>query len=561
MKDKDWQSASSLLSLPNEILTQCILPRLSVYDMARLECVCKAFAAPDGLVAQTVRSQTLMRFNASLEGKPPGWSWARVKAQTEFHFEGKHIVRNYLHVHQVAFLLDGKLNKPTHPMPSDSITSPPCNSTQSFCTPSKSSNVLSSSPSEVAPAPEIKPAKSPADATLYSPPAANTRLRSIAPPSTPNPEPSTTVVDQTLSDPTHLRKRRRRTTRLRPVKRQKQAPVRQNHRDPILCRRLNLPHGLCFTNHGFLAIADCRNHFIRVCRVPMPNHSVASFTTAVAQPASSTSSHTSSSSATAALSSPEPPTTPTNEALELFGPLSWENQRVAWTIGRGYGKEDGYLNCPIGVAVTRSGRVFVSEYGNRRVQEFRLDTGEFVCTVPIRGLAQPMGISVNEAETLLAVADLDSCVIHLLCLTDDPPAPFTSHPQDRKTPFMHSVMFGVWYPRDVAFARDGSLVVSQDRDQVAVFSPSLNGTTSCKFGYNSATAGGFDLTSGVAVTAAGDILVGDKTRLQLFSFTGNHLAVLRSGVENFVGACGVAVDPVTGMVAYAEGNRGRVVVL
>jgi DNA-binding beta-propeller fold protein YncE len=78
------------------------------------------------------------------------------------------------------------------------------------------------------------------------------------------------------------------------------------------------------------------------------------------------------------------------------------------------GSLDGQFNQPIGLAVDRSGNVFVADSGNARVQKFT-NEGTFVGTVGCSGAVDggfgfPWGIAIEPASGRLVVSDIASDV-------------------------------------------------------------------------------------------------------------------------------------------------------
>jgi len=88
------------------------------------------------------------------------------------------------------------------------------------------------------------------------------------------------------------------------------------------------------------------------------------------------------------------------------------------TIGQGQGWEDGQLENPISVVINSKGEVIVSDHGNRRIQVFSEETGEFLRAFGGDQLGNPYHVAVDEADRVF-VCDCDNNDVKVFSLAGD----------------------------------------------------------------------------------------------------------------------------------------------
>ena len=174
------------------------------------------------------------------------------------------------------------------------------------------------------------------------------------------------------------------------------------------------------------------------------------------------------------------------------------------------GKEDERLVTPYGVTVDRSGRLYVVDTFQRRIQRFDAAAGEFaVFPAEDRPLSSPVGIAVDAAGRIYVTDSREGVIKVFAGAGDTAPAAIGAGLLQR--------------PTGIAVNQEGNelLVVDTKLDQVFRFDlddRSLQG----RFGARGGEAGQFNHPTHIAVAGDGTVLVTDALnfRIQTFSATG-----------------------------------------
>ena len=206
-----------------------------------------------------------------------------------------------------------------------------------------------------------------------------------------------------------------------------------------------------------------------------------------------------------------------------------------------------------GVALAPSGRVYVADTRNHRVQSFTaagVPAGAITGTGAGRArLNRPVGVAVDGAGRVYVTEALGDR-LHRFTADGTAIDTFGGH-GDRR----------LGDPRGVAVARDGAVLVVDAADaRVEVFAPS--GAVLGSWGSRGSGPGQFADPHGIAVAPGGDVYVTDRAagRVLRFSPAGVHLGSF-DGRGTPAGALveptGITVDR-TGAVHVADTGRGRV---
>ena len=219
----------------------------------------------------------------------------------------------------------------------------------------------------------------------------------------------------------------------------------------------------------------------------------------------------------------------------------------------GFGTGPGQFDAPLGIAVNAWGEVYVSEYGNSRVQKFTAD-GTF--------LTQWGGKGFRDGEFYpamrVAVDTFGSVYV-------------TEHGQARIQRFDENGGFlNKWGgigtddgkldgPYGIAVDAAGSVYV-MDRYNSRVQKFTATGGFVTKWGSRGDGPGQFKDALGIAAAPSGHVYIVDSVRVQEFSANGDFLrqwGSLGKGEGQFAGCCGVAVDR-AGRVYVADANNYRI---
>ena len=228
----------------------------------------------------------------------------------------------------------------------------------------------------------------------------------------------------------------------------------------------------------------------------------------------------------------------------------------AWgTKGTGPGQFDG----PRGIAVDSQGNVWVSEFGNHRIQKFSA-SGQSLGTTGRQGaqsgqMDQPFGLAIDVRGALL-VAEWGNNRVQRLG-TSSLPAYVWGSPSGEK-----SAARGEFnYPQGIAISAQGTMYVTDTgNNRVQVFAPS--GQLQAVWGQRGDAPGQFYAPDGIAVDAAGNVYVAEygNNRVQVLSPDGRPLTSWGSkgnGTTQFSGAAGLALDG-SGNVYVADQGNGRI---
>ncbi len=214
------------------------------------------------------------------------------------------------------------------------------------------------------------------------------------------------------------------------------------------------------------------------------------------------------------------------------------------------GAGPGQFNTPIGIATDPNGRVYVSDYGNARVQVFTrggIFLTEWSTILPdLWTFSTPVGVAVGSAGEIF-VTDYD--FNRMLTFSDD--GRFI-----RKWGEPGSGPGQFNYPYAVATVANGTVYVA-DHYNYRVQALSPLGAFVSQWPTQSDQGG----PQAVATDDAGRVYVAAGTGIQVYSSTGALLARwgMPAGMEPIANARGVAVD-LSGFVYVADAGRNRIVV-
>ena len=213
------------------------------------------------------------------------------------------------------------------------------------------------------------------------------------------------------------------------------------------------------------------------------------------------------------------------EAVEPEGPPVYLG---SWgTIGRG----DGEFDYPCGIAVSRDGKVFVADWGNRRIQYFSA-FGRFLG----KWKADARDIDFGPDGNLYVLSFHNG----VYCYT-------TNGSQLRRWGFEGSGQGGFYQPRAIACANDGKVYVADTYHSKIQYFTS-GGSFVGSWGTYGEGNGAFDKPSGVAVASNGVVYVADagNGRVQYFSPSGSFLGKFNRITEvpyHFINPYEVALGP------------------
>lgn len=219
------------------------------------------------------------------------------------------------------------------------------------------------------------------------------------------------------------------------------------------------------------------------------------------------------------------------------------------------GAANGQFNQPFGVAVNSTGRIFISDTANNRIQMFNA-SGNFLGKLSTPGLFnQPRGIAIDGSDNLYVVDRGNTRVLK-----------FDSNLNLLTTIGYSGSTDGRFNsPYAIAIDSSGNLFVT-DNGNSRIQKFDSNGTFLLKWGSKGALNGQFQIDtepygSGISVDPSGNVYVADKgnNRIQKFSgTTGNYLGKFTVGdpVLEFNAPTTVYVDG--NYVVYAADAQNRV---
>lgn len=212
------------------------------------------------------------------------------------------------------------------------------------------------------------------------------------------------------------------------------------------------------------------------------------------------------------------------------------------------------LQTPMGVAVGRDGRVYVTETGGERLihiyDRFWNEVGSFAPPDTQSTARVPIYVALN-AEGDVYVSDRGTGIIYIFSADGEPKG-------EVKAP----EGFEDWHPLGLAFDNDGNLYVADvtpDKHRIVVLDP--KGKVKFSFGAQGEADGQFWFPNGIAVDSQGRIFVADSNngRMQAFDKDGNFLFKISRGMSSGDLAMprGIAIDR-RGRLLIADTSRGAV---
>ena len=214
---------------------------------------------------------------------------------------------------------------------------------------------------------------------------------------------------------------------------------------------------------------------------------------------------------------------------------SWKSGKKVMSIG-GYGKENGFLSHPTGVAVDSDGFVYIADTKNDRIQKFD-EQGKFVAAYKgdkesNNKLYLPSNICIGP-DGLLYVADRGNCRIMIL---------------DKDLQYIRSFgsagygLGSLHDPWDIAFDEQGFIYIT-DRRQHCIQIFTKTGSFRGKIGNQGQQKGKLNHPTGIAIDRFGKVYVCESGnhRISIFRTSSEFVECFSIGLS-MVNPCGVAVD-------------------
>lgn len=212
------------------------------------------------------------------------------------------------------------------------------------------------------------------------------------------------------------------------------------------------------------------------------------------------------------------------------------------------------LNTPMGVAVGREGKIYVTETGGERmirIYDRRWnEVGAFAPPDTEPGTRVPVYIAVNP-EGDVYVSDRGSAAIYIFSSDGEPKGQVTA-----------PAGFEDWHPLALAFDGAGNLYVGDvtpDNHRILVLGP--DGNLKLSFGTQGEADGQFWFPNGIAVDSQGRIFVADSNngRMQAFDKAGKFLFKITRGMSpgDLSMPRGIAIDREDRLL-IADTSRGAV---
>jgi tripartite motif-containing protein 71 len=248
----------------------------------------------------------------------------------------------------------------------------------------------------------------------------------------------------------------------------------------------------------------------------------------------------------------------------------WAHALKEWTVTGAFQRKlfgnaapVGGVNAPRGLAVDGSGRVYVSDWWNQRIQRFDAD-GSNPLAWGFRGTRKEPGsinfawdVAVQPGTGRVFVANRENHEIEVFSAS----GAYVARWGIRGTANGRFV-----FPHGVAFdPRDGTLLVTDSgngRIQRFAVDTAGNGTFLAAYGGKGTAAGAFNTPTGIDVAADGTIWVADTRNKRIqkrHPSTGAWTAYTAPvGGDTFSNAWGVSVAP-DGSIWVADSGKGRIV--
>ena len=247
-------------------------------------------------------------------------------------------------------------------------------------------------------------------------------------------------------------------------------------------------------------------------------------------------------------STPVPaPTTVAASAPSTFG------QWVTWGTK---GSAPGQLSGPRGIAIDPQGNVYVSEFGNHRIQKFS-SGGQSLSVIGRQGnqpgqFDQPFGLVVD-ARGGLVVAEWGNNRLQRLTATGQPVSTWGNSGGAK------SAARGEFnYPQGIAVDAQGTVYVTDSgNNRVQVFSSS--GQLVSVWGQRGDAPGQFYAPDGIAIDSNGNVYIAEygNNRVQVMTAGGRFVSQWGgkgSGPGEFNGAGGLAIDGQGNVYVADQGN-------
>lgn len=258
------------------------------------------------------------------------------------------------------------------------------------------------------------------------------------------------------------------------------------------------------------------------------------------------------------IQSPTPVPAPTSVAPVAPTPVaaSAPSRSGQWVTWGAKGSAPGQFSGPRGIAVDPQGNVYVSEFGNHRIQKFS-SGGQPLSVIGRQGsqpgqFDQPFGLVVD-ARGGLVVAEWGNNRVQRLSATGQPVSAW-GNPGGAKS----AVRGEFNYPQGIAVDAQGTIYVTDSgNNRVQVFSSS--GQLVNVWGQRGEAPGQFYAPDGIAVDSNGNLYIAEygNNRVQVLSAGGRIVSQWGSkgsGPGEFNGAGGLAIDGQGNVYVADQGN-------
>lgn len=208
------------------------------------------------------------------------------------------------------------------------------------------------------------------------------------------------------------------------------------------------------------------------------------------------------------------------------------------------------LTKPVGVAVDQDGRVFIADATLNRVFGYDLN-GQMAMAIGHEGeLESPSGLAIDRDHKLLYVADAKKH--HVLCFSTVDGSALRTIGQRGGGPGEFN------YPTNLFVSRDGRLYVT-DTLNFRIQAFNADGTFAAEFGTQGDTPGTLNRPKGVGVDSEGHVYVADSSfnNFQIFDAAGQlllHVGTAGTQAGEFILPAGLCVDNRDRIYIADQGN-------
>eukprot|EP00058_Branchiostoma_floridae_P009192 XP_002594680.1 hypothetical protein BRAFLDRAFT_246644 [Branchiostoma floridae] len=197
----------------------------------------------------------------------------------------------------------------------------------------------------------------------------------------------------------------------------------------------------------------------------------------------------------------------------------------------GRGSDKGKFDRPHGLTVSKDGLVFVSDYGNERIQSFNLQ-GTFLHQFPTVEMERPQYININKGGHIFVTHFMNSCVYVY-----------------REDGHLLSVFGGegsgegeLKYPGGICTNTSGNIIVADKGNKNVVVYDKTGNFLRYKFGRFGSGDGQLDSPYGICLDMKGNVIVVDRGnwRVSVFDSEGKFVRHIMTDMPDL---CAVAAGP------------------